>query len=77
MIRFRISTLLWVTAIACTVLFFASREATRNRKIQELTEQIELQGRDKISSPSYADIDFNVPESADGSIVISGSRIIP
>ncbi|QEG21693.1 hypothetical protein [Mariniblastus fucicola] len=77
MIRFRISTLLWVTALACTVLFFASREAKRNRKIQELTEQIELQGRKKISFPNYADIDVHVPESADGSIIISGSRIIP
>ena len=77
MIRFRISTLFWVTSLACTFLFFAVRETKQNRRIQDLTEQIELLEQQKMLRPNYADMDVYIPESPDGSINISGSRVFP
>ena len=77
MLNIRISTLLWITALVCVVLLSSVQHAKQDRQIQGLTGQLkELQKR-SMFSPNYADLDVFVGESDNGSVNISGGRIIP
>ena len=75
--KIRISTLLWITALACVVLFFSVQQAKQNRQIRKLAEQLKQLQERSVFNLNYPDLDVFIGESDNGSVNISGTRIVP
>ena len=69
-ISFRMSSLFWITTLACVVAYFWNQNSQLKREVQRLTEQVELHQQ---FQPNFIDIDIPITSSTDGSINLSGT----